>query len=84
MVPAVDEMTLLEIGVGLRPATADNRPCIGWTAQPGVAVATGHFRHGFLLAPLTAASVVALFAGEPVPAGVEALAPGPNPGDPSR
>jgi glycine oxidase len=77
LVPALHELSLLEASAGLRPATRDNRPCIGWTARPGVAVATGHFRHGFLLAPLTAASVLSLFTGEPVPAGVEALAPRP-------
>jgi glycine oxidase len=76
LVPAIDEMTLLEAQVGLRPATADNRPCLGWTGLPGVAVATGHFRHGFLLAPLTAATMVALFAGEVAPNGTAVLAPG--------
>jgi glycine oxidase len=60
LVPMVDELTLLEAQVGLRPASADNRPTIGWTDLPGVAVATGHFRHGFLLAPLTAARMVDL------------------------
>ncbi len=50
-------------GTGLRPATPDNTPVVGWTALPGVAVASGHFRNGMLLAPLTAASVVDLFGG---------------------
>jgi glycine oxidase len=62
LVPALDELSLLEARAGLRPATADNAPSIGWTRLPGVAVATGHFRHGFLLAPLTASTVVALLA----------------------
>jgi glycine oxidase len=75
LVPAIDELTLLEAQVGLRPATPDNRPCIGWTAAPGVAVATGHFRHGFLLAPITADAIVALFAGGALPPGLDALAP---------
>jgi glycine oxidase len=56
----VDELALLEAQVGLRPATVDNTPVIAWTALTGVAVATGHFRHGFLLAPLTASRVVDL------------------------
>jgi len=62
LVPGLDEFELLEAQAGLRPATPDNRPCIGWTDLPGVAVATGHYRHGFLLAPLTAARIVDLLA----------------------
>ena len=63
VVPGIDELELLETGTGLRPATPDNTPVVGWTALPGVAVASGHFRNGMLLAPLTAASVVDLFGG---------------------
>ncbi len=64
VVPGIDELELLAAETGLRPATADNTPVIGWTRQPGVAVATGHFRNGFLLAPSTAAGVVDLFSAE--------------------
>ena len=62
VVPGVDELELLEAQAGLRPATPDNLPVIGWTALPGVAVASGHFRNGMLLAPSTATAVVDLFA----------------------
>jgi glycine oxidase len=62
IVPGIDELELLEASAGLRPATPDNTPCIGWTALDGVAVATGHYRNGILLAPLTAARVVDLLA----------------------
>ena len=62
IVPGIDELELLEASAGLRPATPDNTPCIGWTALDGVAVATGHYRNGILLAPLTAAMVVDLLA----------------------
>ena len=61
VVPGIDELELLEARTGLRPATPDNTPVVGWTALPGVAVASGHFRNGMLLAPLTAATVVDLF-----------------------
>ena len=41
--------------VGLRPATADGLPVIGAsTVLPDVMYATGHYRNGVLLAPLTA------------------------------
>jgi glycine oxidase len=65
VVPGIDELELLEASVGLRPATPDNTPCLSWTALDGVAVATGHYRNGILLAPLTAAAVVELLARVP-------------------
>jgi glycine oxidase len=71
VVPGIDELELLEARTGLRPATPDNTPVVGWTALPGVAVASGHFRNGMLLAPLTAATVVDLFGGSGVAPGHE-------------
>jgi glycine oxidase len=62
IIPGIDELELLEAQAGLRPATPDNTPVIGWTDLPGVAVASGHFRNGMLLAPYTAAAVVELLA----------------------
>jgi glycine oxidase len=62
VVPGIDELELLEARAGLRPATPDNTPVIGWTRLAGVAVATGHYRNGILLAPYTAAAVVDLLA----------------------
>ena len=62
IVPGVDELELVEAATGLRPATPDNMPCIGWTALDGVVAAVGHYRNGVLLAPLTAAAVVELVA----------------------
>ena len=72
IVPGIDELELLEAAAGLRPATPDNTPCIGWTALDGVAVAAGHYRNGILLAPLTADRVVDLLARHPVAPGVAA------------
>lgn len=53
VLPLLDECELLEATAGLRPATVDDRPVIGPTAEPGLVVATGHHRGGVLLAPLT-------------------------------
>ena len=61
MAPAVGDMTLETAYAGLRPATPDHRPIIG--AAPGVAgllYATGHYRSGILLAPITAAAIADL------------------------
>jgi glycine oxidase len=62
IVPAVDELELIEASAGLRPATPDNMPQIGWTGAEGVVAATGHYRSGILLAPFTAAVVSDLLA----------------------
>lgn len=75
IVPGLDELELAEAAAGLRPATPDNTPRIGWTAAEGVVVAVGHFRNGILLAPLTAGAVVDLLDRRPVAPLIEALAP---------
>ena len=45
---------MIETWAGFRPATRDHAPLLGFGAAPGIAFATGHFRHGVLLLPLTA------------------------------
>ena len=66
-VPGVSELEIEELCVGLRPGTPDNVPVIGPGSLEGLIWATGHHRNGILLAPLTAALVVDLLAGdEPV------------------
>jgi glycine oxidase len=63
-VPGVSELEIEELCVGLRPGTPDNLPVIGPGPLEGLIWATGHHRSGILLAPLTAALVVELLAGE--------------------
>jgi glycine oxidase len=74
VLPALAEYALEETAVGLRPGSPDNLPVIG-QLEPGVLVATGHHRHGILLAPLTAEAVLALLCGAPVPAEVGPATP---------
>jgi glycine oxidase len=62
LVPAVDEYELCETTTGLRPGSPDNAPIVGSTGLDGLVVATGHFRNGILLAPITADEVVRLVA----------------------
>lgn len=52
---ALERCTFLEAWTGLRPYSPDGLPLIGPTSVDGLYVATGHFRHGILLAPITAA-----------------------------
>jgi glycine oxidase len=54
MVPELRNAKILEDWAGLRPGTPDGLPILGATAMPGYYVATGHFRDGILLAPITA------------------------------
>ena len=64
LLPSVTELVIDEIAAGLRPNTPDNAPAIGPGAIPGLHWATGHFRHGILLAPITAQILVAGLTGE--------------------
>jgi glycine oxidase ThiO len=59
MLPALAEARVLD-WAGLRPGTPDNLPILGATSVPGYFVATGHFRDGILLAPVTARAVARL------------------------
>jgi glycine oxidase len=54
LVPGLAEARTLEAWAGLRPGTPDGLPILGATATPGYFLATGHFRDGILLAPITA------------------------------
>jgi glycine oxidase len=59
LVPGVTELEFTEAVVGLRPATPDNAPVVGrWDER--VIVATGHYRNGILLTPVTADLIVEL------------------------
>lgn len=54
MLPALENAHILEDWAGLRPGTPDNLPILGETLTPNYYAATGHFRDGILLAPITA------------------------------
>ena len=67
--PDVAELELERVVAGLRPGTPDNAPIVGRGAVEGLVLATGHFRNGVLLAPLTGEAVAAILeGGEPPPA----------------
>lgn len=54
LVPKLADAKILEDWAGLRPGTPDALPILGATEIPGYYAATGHFRDGILLAPITA------------------------------
>jgi len=54
LVPSLEASRFVEAWSGLRPGTSDGLPLLGDSPVPGLFFATGHFRHGILLAPITA------------------------------
>ncbi|MBO9522804.1 MAG: FAD-dependent oxidoreductase [Nocardioidaceae bacterium] len=66
LVPSLDRAEVLEVLARDRPGSPDNGPLIGFTGA-GELLAAGHGRGGVLLAPITAAAVLAHVAGDPPP-----------------
>lgn len=64
LVPKLRDAKILEDWAGLRPGTPDALPILGATATPGYYVATGHFRDGILLAPITAQVMTEIIEGK--------------------
>jgi glycine oxidase len=73
--PALSSAPITQSWAGLRPGTPDDLPIIGPTDIPRVFVATGHFRNGILLAPVTAQIVADLVNGRPSPLDIRAFSP---------
>ena len=63
LVPALAQARMLEAWAGLRPGSPDNLPILGATQIPGYFVATGHFRDGILLTPVTAQVMAQMVTG---------------------
>ncbi|AWW40012.1 glycine oxidase ThiO [Streptomyces cadmiisoli] len=53
LMPGITELPLTETRAGLRPASPDNAPLLGPTGLDGLLLATGHYRNGVLLTPVT-------------------------------
>jgi glycine oxidase len=67
LLPDVAELELTETVVGLRPGSPDNAPMLGPAGPEGLVVATGHYRNGILLTPVTADAITELLASGRVP-----------------
>jgi glycine oxidase len=63
LVPDLAKARVHEAWAGLRPGTPDDLPILGPTKTPGYFVATGHFRDGILLAPVTARVMAQVIGG---------------------
>ena len=65
LVPALRDRRIHDSWAGLRPGAPDDLPILGATGISGYFVATGHFRDGILLAPITALVMAQLLTGVP-------------------
>jgi glycine oxidase len=76
LIPNARKALFQGVRVGLRPGTPDDVPVIGPSAKlPGLFYATGHFRNGVLLAPLTAELVADYVLERRCDAALEATSP---------
>jgi glycine oxidase len=62
--PALASMRIHDAWAGLRPGSPDNLPIMGETSLPGYFAATGHYRDGIMLAPITAHLMAQLICGK--------------------
>jgi glycine oxidase len=83
VLPVISELELAETCAGLRPGTPDNGPVVGPVAgradgsgPDGLLLATGHYRNGILMSPVTADAIVARLAGQPAAPEWEPFTPG--------
>jgi len=78
IVPATAGMEVETWWAGLRPGTPDRLPYLGPVPEvPGLVLATGHYRNGILLAPITAAVVADVLAGRAPSVDIAPYAPRP-------
>ena len=76
IVPEIAKLTAVDSWAGLRPRSADDLPILGKFREiEGLFFATGHYRNGILLAPLTGELIAALIADNVVSTELQAFAP---------
>lgn len=57
ILPSIVDLPVDEVWAGLRPGSRDDAPILGPTPVKGLIMATGHYRNGILLAPITAEAI---------------------------
>jgi len=74
--PQVASLSLTDSWAGLRPRAADTLPVLGPCAEiGGVYYATGHYRNGILLAPITGELIAGAIVDKVFPAELEIFSP---------
>jgi glycine oxidase len=56
-IPGIEDLPIAEQWVGFRPGSRDDAPLLGASGIDGLVYATGHYRNGILLTPITARAV---------------------------
>lgn len=74
LLPALATAVIAETWTGLRPRLQHGSPVIA-TVRPGLTIATGHYRNGILLTPVSAAAVAALVLGSAPPCDLAPFGP---------
>lgn len=75
LVPELGQARILEAWAGLRPGTPDGLPVLGRGEADGYFIATGHYRDGILLAPITTQVMTQMIRGLPPEFDLSAFAP---------
>lgn len=75
VLPELSEAVLDEVSTALRPGSPDNAPLLGWGAEAGLIIATGHYRNGILLTPVTADAIAELIETNVVPDAIRPFTP---------
>jgi glycine oxidase len=74
--PGIDTMPVIDSWSGFRPRSADGLPVLGATAEiEGLFYATGHYRNGILLAPITGKVIADAIVDGVMPSSVSAFSP---------
>ena len=84
VLPVTSELILAETCAGLRPGTPDNGPVVGAAGIDGLLLASGHYRNGILMSPVTADAIVAYLTGQPPAAEWKPFTPGRFLPEPAR
>lgn len=75
LLPGITELRFVRGLAGLRPGTPDNAPLLGPGPIEGLVVATGHYRNGVLLTPITGRSIAGLLATGTTPEEIAPFSP---------
>jgi len=79
LLPSLSRQAVRGMTAGLRPGTPDDLPYLGHFPEiKNLIVATGHYRNGILLSPITAGIVASLVAGTPPPVDIRPFSPSRN------
>lgn len=75
LVPCLGQASVNAAWSSFRPYTADELPLLGPSGIQGLTLATGHYRNGILLAPITAEITSAVVRGTRPPVALDAFSP---------